>query len=235
MTLESIVSTYKPSPKTVEIVQSTPILLIAGIVGAGKNTVINKLTEDTDKFEPITSHTTRLPRENHGILEQDGIDYHFVKLDDMKKLIEEQKLIEAKYVHGNVYATSSDELKSANKKNKIAVTDIDIQGVVEYLNIKPSTHAIFLLPPSVDTWLKRLERRYGDLEQHKGELRKRLSTARQEIVHILQDKRFIIVINDDLGTTVERITGIISGDITESSDYAEAVTEHLLEYIDSQL
>ena len=222
------------SPETAELVRKTNLLLIAGIVGGGKNTVINELLKGSEYHE-IVSHTTRLPRSNHGVTEMDGVDYHFITLTEAEELIKDKAFVEAKYVHGNVYGTSAAELKAAHKEDKIAVTDIDIKGVVEYLDIKPDTHAVFLLPPSVETWLARLERRYGSLEEHGEEIEKRLRTAKQEIEFIQQDERFILVVNDDLETTVERIEQIVAGQRDHTSDFALTIAEHLLEYIAHRL
>ncbi len=224
MDLEQLVSAYKPSESTVTMVQSAKLLLIAGVVGGGKNTVVNQLAKDP-AYHLLVSHTTRSPRANHGILEQDGIDYHFTSVDKTKSMLANKEFVEAKYVHGNVYGTSTAEVAAAQQTGRIALTDVDTQGVQEYLAIKPDTHAIFLLPPSVETWLKRLERRYGNLGEHKDELDKRFKTARDEIAHIQTDSRFIIVINDDLDTTVKRIEEVLSGEISKSSEYADAVTE----------
>lgn len=232
MNLEDTITSYRPSEATCALVRSADLLLLAGVVGGGKNTVINELIKD-ESYHLILSHTSREPRENHGIAESDGVDYHFVSLEKMEQLLREQAFIEAKYVHGNVYGTSTSELEQAMHAHKTAVTDIDVQGVMEYLAIKPAMHAIFLLPPSVDTWLKRLERRYGNLEVHKAEINKRFKTALEEIKHIQQDKRFVIVINDDLATTVERIEAIRAGRVKRTSDYAEVVTEHLLDYLET--
>jgi guanylate kinase len=234
MTLEESITTYRMSDETAELVRSTKLLLIAGIVGGGKNTVINQLLKRSD-FHEIVSHTTRSPRSNHGVMEADGTDYHFVTLNQAKQLIEERAFVEVKYVHGNVYGTSADELRRAKAQNKTAITDIDIHGVVEYLDIKPDTHAVFLLPPSVETWLVRLERRYGNLDEHRNEIKKRFKTAYEEIKHIKEDERFVIVINDDLDTTVERVSGILDGTVEKSSDYADAVTEHLMSFLETHI
>lgn len=233
-TLEQIVDTYAMPTAVVELVRSTRLLLIAGIVGAGKDTVVGSVFDES-KYHMIVSHTTRPPRVNHGVLEQDGVDYHFVTLEQIQAMLQSGELVEAKYVHGNVYATSAAELEAAQRAGKIAITDIDIHGVIEYLAVKPDTHAIFLLPPSVESWLKRLEGRYGGIEAHREEVNKRLKTAYDEIAHIRSDKRFVIVINDDLETTVERIESILSGAKDETSEYAEVVTEHLLAYLETHL
>lgn len=217
-----------------QMVHDTPLLLIASVVGGGKNTVINELLK-SDDFHRIISHTTRKPRINHGIQEVDGRDYHFISLTDAENLLEAKDFIEAKYVHGNVYGTSVAEVKAAHDEGKIAVTDIDIQGLVEYLDVKPDTHAIFLLPPSVDTWLKRLENRYGSLDEHKEELTKRFRTAYDEIEHIQADERFVLIINDDLPSTVELVRGVLDGTVSHTSEYALVVTEHLLDFLKTKI
>ena len=211
--------------------RATKLLLISGVVGGGKNTVIREILTQHDRYREIISHTTRSPRANQGVMEQDGVDYYFIDQHTAERMIENHEFVEVKYVHGNIYGTSAAELREAYESNLIAITDVDIQGVVEYLDIKPDTHAIFLLPPSVETWLKRLERRYGDLSQHEDEITKRFKTAYNEITHIMQDDRFLLVINDDLETTVERITQIVNGERSETSEYASTIVEHLLEYI----
>lgn len=229
--IQTLIEQYQISASTADLVKSAPLLLISGVVGGGKNTVINEILKEHDRYSEIVSHTTRPPRANQGVMEQEGVDYHFIDAEAATRMIENQEFIEVKCVHGNLYGTSAAELKRTMELNKIAITDVDIHGVIEYLDIKPDTHAIFLLPPSVETWMKRLERRYGDLSQHEAEIIKRLKTAQNEITHTAKDKRFILVINDDLGTTVERITQIVDGERSETSEYAYTIVEHLLEYI----
>lgn len=222
------------SDLTRTIVQNTRLLLVASIAGGGKDTVVKELIK-TGYYHRIVSHTTRDPRSNHGQLEQDGVDYHFIDIALAEKMLSEQAFVEAKFVHGNVYGTSAADVQKATDNDKIAVNDVDIQGLMEYMSVKPDTHAVFLLPPSVDTWLTRLGSRYGNLETHKAEVRKRFKTARVEISHILEDERFIVIINDDLETTVQRVRGVVTGDITHTSEYAGKIAEHLLDYLDSQI
>lgn len=235
MSLEEDIQRYHMSEESERLLGRTPLLLIAGVVGGGKNTVINEIVKDTGRYHLLVSHTTREPRSNHGVMEQEGVDYHFINLEEARRMLVRKAFIEAKYVHGNVYGTSVAEVQAAHDKGKTAVTDVDVQGVVEFLDVKPDAHAIFLLPPSVDTWLRRLERRYGDLDAHKDEITKRFRTAYKEIKHIEEDKRFVLVINDDLATTVERVEGVLDGSVTRTSDYAEAVVEHLLSFIESKI
>ncbi len=234
MTLETDIANYEMSAEAKSLLHDTKLLLIAGVVGGGKNTVINEIVK-SENYHLIVSHTTRSPRVNHGIREQEGVDYHFIDIESARRMIHDKAFIEAKYVHGNVYGTSVAELQLAHDNQKIAATDVDVQGLVEYLDVKPDTHAIFLLPPSVETWMTRLERRYGNLSDHQDEIAKRFQTAYDEIKHIQSDERFVLVINDDLATTVERVEGVLDGSVSRTSGYAEAVTEHLLEFLATKI
>lgn len=229
--LRDRIESYSIKQDHLQLVADTPLLLIAGVVGGGKNTVINEILTQHDRYREIISHTTRRPRNNHGELEREGVHYHFIDVAEAERMVSGNEFIEVKAVHDSIYGTSTRELELVKESQKIGIADVDIQGVMEYLDIKPNTYAIFLLPPSVETWLKRLERRYGDLEQHKEDIKERFKSAQKEIRHIDQDKRFIVVINDDLDTTVERITQIVEGERDETSEYASTIVEHLLEYI----
>ena len=236
MTLEQKLADYTPSDATKQMVRETPLILLASVVAGGKDTVTKRLLADQpDNYERIVTHTTRLPRKNEGVLEVEGSDYHFIDLAEAERMVDARDYIEAKYVHGNVYGSTVGEFSRIATTGKTAIGDVDIEGVFEYLAIKPDTKAIFLLPPSVDTWLSRLSRRYGDLDLHEAEITKRFETAYQEIQKVINDDRLIMVINDDLATTVERIQQIVDGTKRESSEYAVAVAEHLLDFLEARL
>src|SRR5664279_5567920 len=72
-------ASYSPASATAtaELVKSTPILLLVGPTGAGKDALQDKLLA-TGLYHHIVSHTTRPPRINHGVIEQDGREYHFI-------------------------------------------------------------------------------------------------------------------------------------------------------------
>jgi guanylate kinase len=53
-------------------------------------------------FTLSVSHTTRNPRKG----EVDGVNYHFIKKDEMLQQIKENKFVEHATVHDNLYGTS---------------------------------------------------------------------------------------------------------------------------------
>jgi guanylate kinase len=196
---------YEPSPETVELVHTTPIALLVGVSGAGKGTIKEELLE-TGKYHHIISHTTRKPRSNNGVPEQDGVDYHFIDIEEAKKLLEAGEYVEAKIYSGNVYGTTTSDIGQAHKEGKIALTDIEVQGVAEYIEISPEVIAIFILPPNIETWRERILGR-GTMEH--SDLLKRLGTAPEELETALREPYYKFVINDSLEEAVSYARQVI--------------------------
>jgi guanylate kinase len=218
--LQSKLTSYKPAASTIQIINSTPLLFLVGPTGAGKDSVKQRLLQ-TGKYHHIVSHTTRPPRINHGILEIDGEDYHFINMEQAEQMIDAQSFVEAKMFSGNLYATSAKEIEAAKAENKVALTDIEVQGVAEYKSLDPSAMAIFLLPPSFKIWQERLERRYGDVVDAEDYTR-RLQTALTEIDQLVNNEYYVAVINDDIEQTAQTIDQVVNNDAHANPDEAAA-------------
>lgn len=199
-------STYRPAEASIELVKQTPVLLLVGPTGAGKDSLKERLLE-TGGYHHIISHTTRRPRINQGVLEQDGQEYHFIDDAQAIKMLDERAFIEAKIYSGHLYGTSVAEIKAAHDEDKIAMTDIEVQGVAEYKSLDPGVMAIFLLPPDFGTWQTRLKRRYGDVVDA-ADTRRRMQTAQEEIEQLLNTDYYVAIINDDLEETYQKVQTI---------------------------
>lgn len=222
---------YQPSAATIELVKNTPIVLLVGVSGAGKGSIKQKLL-DTGQYHHIVSHTTRLPRENDGVMEQDGREYHFINLTQAEKMLDDGAYVEAKFYSGHVYGTSAAEIQKAHDEGKIAVTDIEVQGVAEYMTIAPKVHAIFVLPPSYEVWQERLKNRYeGKIDPE--DIKRRMQTAKHELQEALQKDYFRFVINDDLDQAVEAVNTIANGaPAGRESEAARELAHDLLAQLD---
>lgn len=225
---------YRMPDTAMDLIRSTSIIFLVGITAAGKDTVIGELLKSGD-YHYIVSHTTRQPRYNHGLLEQDGLEYHFVTLEEISHMLEKQKFIEAKLVHGNVYGTSIDEIQTAKDKSEIAITEIEVQGIAEYRAISDTVLPIFLLPPSFEVWQERLAKRYGE-SADPDDLRKRMETARDELQEALDKDYYEFVVNDDLGRTITIVNEIAHGSISsDKNEEAKTVARHLLDSVTKAL
>lgn len=201
MSLEQEIKNYQTSEAAKTLLRSTKVTLLVGIAGAGKDTIKKRLLLEGD-FRDIVSHTTRSPRSNNGIAEKNGVDYYFVDTVTIQNMLKNNAFIEAKFVHGTVYGTSVAELQQAHDASKIAVTDIDVQGVDEYKRLADETVAIFILPPDYETWRQRLEKRYTSAAEFAAEWPKRRRSAIAELTHALEVPYYHFIINDSLDEAV---------------------------------
>lgn len=200
-TIDHLLTDYQPSDQAVALVRKAKIALLVGISGAGKDTIKKELLKISD-YRDIVSHTTRAPRTNNGIAEVPDVDYHFINDESAKKMVINHDFIEAKSVHGTVYGTSVDELQKACDGQKIAITDIDVQGVSEYKDMSSAVIAIFILPPSYSKWRERFAQRYDSAELFEAEWHKRRNSAVSELTHALEVPYYHFIINDDLSRAV---------------------------------
>lgn len=204
-----MITSYYAPIEARELIESTRIVLLVGISGAGKDTIKTQLLTSGD-FMDIVSHTTRAPRSNNGYIEQDGVDYHFIDMNDARLMLEKLAFIEAKYVHGTIYGTSIAALQKVHDAHRIAVTDLDVQGVDEYRAISPEVTALFIVPPDYETWRERLMKRYESIEAFEAEWPKRRKSAIDELTHALDEVPYYhFIINDDLERAV-RVIGEIA-------------------------
>lgn len=218
---------YRMPARAAKLIRGTRIVFLVGVTGAGKDTVIHQLIKSSD-YHRIVSHTTRLPRRNHGVLEQNGVDYHFVDQQTIETMLESGGFVEAKQFSGNVYGTSVAEIQMAYDEGKIAITEIEVQGVAEYRAISDKVTPIFLLPPDFDIWQQRLSQRYGEAV-NPADLAKRLATAKIELQEALSKNYFEYVVNEDLEETIKIVNEIAHGYFsTAKNDQAKTIAKDLL-------
>ena len=235
MDLEHLIENYTPPEAAVEVIKHTKIALLVGISGAGKDTIKRALLKEL-AFGEIVSHTTRTPRYNEGVLEQDGVDYHFVSEEKARQMLEKGEFVEAKFVHGTVYGTAVRDVKQAGEKG-IAIADVDVQGVEEYKEVSNDVIAIFVVPPDYDTWVSRLKRRYATKEEFRKEWPKRRATAIQELTRALELPHYHCVINDNLTRAVHVASEIAHREdvFNRKDDEARLAARDLLLQIQLQL
>jgi guanylate kinase len=225
---------YRVPQAAAELIRSTDIVFLVGVAGAGKDTIINELLKSGD-YHYIVSHTTRAPRHNHGVLERDGFEYHFIDRAEAERMLDAEEFIEAKLVHGNIYGTSVAEIQTAKDKSEIAISEIEVQGIAEYRSVSDTVLPIFLLPPSYDIWQQRLTKRYGDAIDT-DDLRKRLLTAQDELQEALSKDYYEFVVNDDLNIAISIVDQIAHGNLSpEKNEQAKAIAKQLLSDLSQNL
>lgn len=226
-------ATYRLPTTAIKLIKNTQMVFMVGITGAGKDSVRSKLLA-TGKYHHIVSHTTRHKRKNHGIWEQDGVEYHFIDFTTAENMLDTGGYVEAKIFSGNIYGTSVAEIQMAHDEGKIAISDIEVQGVAEYRAVAVNVIPVFLLPPDYDTWQARIHKRYDADIADSEDIKKRMTTAKTELKEALTKDYFEFVINDDLESTVRVVDEIAHGNFSsKKNDQARAIATSLVQDIET--
>ena len=132
------------------------MIILSSPSGAGKTTLV-KLLSERKGFMTSISHTTRTPRSN----EINGKDYHFINIEEFKKMIRNNEFLEYAKVFDNFYGTTKSTIFTELIKGKNVIFDIDWQGTEQIISkkLKNKILTFFILPPSREELFKRLSNR----------------------------------------------------------------------------
>ncbi len=179
------------------------LIILSGPSGSGKDTVLNKLTENRDDIKISISMTTRQKRND----EIDGLNYYFVSREYFEKKIADNNMLEYAEYANNLYGTPKAPVDEMLRNGKAVILKIEVQGAEKIRKIYPEVISIFLMPPSVRVLEERLRGRNSEDEET---LNHRLVIAREEIRRAPEYD--YIVINDTVENAVAGIETIINAE-----------------------
>lgn len=229
---QKILADYLPSEEAIASLQSSPLVFLTAPSGVGRNTLIREL-EKTGKFKDLISDTTRPPRINDGILEQDGKEYFFVDEEHFLEGLRSGKYLEAAIIHNaQVSGIRIETFERIHSSGKIPISDIEIAGVDYYRRLKPDAICIFVLPPSFEVWMRRLKERG---EMNEDEFRERMRSAKAELEHALSND-YHFLINDSITKATLDVQKLIErNNVGHKDSYIEQLAPSLLENINKIL
>ena len=176
------------------------LFIVCAPSGAGKTSLVSELVMADPQIRLSVSYTTRKPRPG----EVDGREYHFVTEQTFMQMAERGEFIESARVHGNHYATSAHWISEQRAAGRDIVLEIDWQGAAQVRRLIPETTGIFILPPSFETLLLRLNTRAQDAPDV---IALRLAAARDEISHVGEFE--YVIINDNFSQAAQDLISIV--------------------------
>ncbi|NLK66035.1 MAG: guanylate kinase [Campylobacteraceae bacterium] len=171
--------------------QKGQILVISGPSGSGKSSLIDKLMKEEKNIYFSISSTTRAIREG----EKEGVNYHYVSVDEFKEGIEKNQFLEWAVVHKNYYGTSLVPVMEALESGKNVIFDIDVQGFkIAREKLKGELVSVFITTKNKTELKNRLVSRGTDDEKS---IERRIMNAVGEMEHMREYDYLIINDNFD--------------------------------------
>ena len=182
-------------------------LIISAPSGAGKTSLANKLKEENPEFVFTVSATTRDIREG----ETNGINYHFISVEEFMAKIEADEFFEWEEVYpGKFYGTLWSEIDRINKNGQIPLLDIDIKGGLTFKE-KMGDDAVLVFisvpEPQIETLKERLLKRGLITFEPIVDIKIRLEKAKEEI--LLSHNADYVIENGDFEVCFENLKKII--------------------------
>jgi guanylate kinase len=168
------------------------LVVISGPSGVGKTTLLRRLLADLPDLVPSISATTRPPRSG----ERDGVDYHFLDLDEFERRRAQGAFLECCQVYGRQhwYGTLVAEVDPRIAAGKWVVLEIDVEGTLSILARFPRAITIFVEPSHPDQLFQRLQGRGTESPEA---MARRLEVARRELHEAHRYKHRVVNENVD--------------------------------------
>ena len=180
---------------------NTPhLVVISAPSGTGKTTLVRALLANNNNMVASISYTTRTKRAN----ELDGEDYNFVTNDVFESMIENGDLLEYAKVFDNYYGTPKKEVNEQLSSGHNVILEIDWQGATQVKQKVADCLLLFILPPSKNELMNRLQKRGTDSNE---QIKMRFDEALNDIKQFEHFDR--VFVNHDISITVNQILAYI--------------------------
>jgi guanylate kinase len=178
-------------------------VVVSAPSGGGKTTICKGVLKRRKRATLSVSATTRPQCPG----EREGIDYHFVSEEVFRSRIKEGAFAEWAEVHGHLYGTLSDTVRTAIDHDRILILDIDIEGARQIRAAFPDSVSIFVVPPSLRVLEERLRARGRDTQEA---IENRLRRVAREMAEIVRYD--YVVVNDEVERAVDQVEAIFTAE-----------------------
>lgn len=196
------------------------LIVLSGPSGAGKGVIYNSVIERMPNIKKSISVTTRAPRPH----EIDGIHYHFINIDQYRKMIANNEFLETASVYRNFYGTPKEPVFKMLENGDDVMFEIDVFGTKQIKAKYPDCIAIFVMTPSFKVLEQRLRGRNTETEDS---ILTRLGNAKHELKEYKTYDYFVI--NDDIDDAIEDVISIIRAEKRRINRNEELINKMLEE------
>ena len=178
------------------------LFVIAAPSGAGKTSLVKAVLERDPSLRVSVSHTTRKPRPH----EVAGEHYHFVDVDEFRRLRDAGEFLEHAQVFDNFYGTGRAQVEALRNAGHDVILEIDWQGAQQVRRAQPDAHTVFILPPSRSALEARLRNRKTDSDEV---IARRLRDSIADMSHYAEFDS--VIVNQDFEDAVGQLLQVLRG------------------------
>lgn len=176
------------------------LVVISGPSGVGKTSLCREILAAMPDVTQSISCTTRPVRPG----ERDGQEYYFISREAFDASISAGDFLEWAVVHEHLYGTLRQQVQAITDRGQDVLLVIDVQGAANLRAAGVDAVYIFLLPPSWDALVARLQNRGSEEQEVRA---RRLAVAREELRHYTEYD--YVIYNDDLVAAANTLQAII--------------------------
>jgi guanylate kinase len=184
-----------------------PVFVVTGPSGAGKGTLIARVSPRFPELAVAVSATTRPQRPS----EEDGVHYYFLTREEFQQRIDAGEFLEWVDYVGNRYGTLLSEVDRLRAAGKAPLLELETEGALRVKRRVEGAVTVFVTAP-----VRELERRLRErATESSGEIGGRLETARRQLEQ--QDDFDHVVENDDLDQAADRLAAIVERELAAAT------------------
>lgn len=177
------------------------LYIMSGPSGTGKGTICNEIIKrrNINLSVSVTSRDKRVG-------EIAGVTYNYISVDEFRRMIEDEKMLEWAMYGENYYGTPKENIEKMLEAGDDVLLEIEVQGALQVKAKMPEAVMMFIVPPSMEVLRQRLHDRGRESDE---EIEKRIKTAQVEFSKSFQYND--IIVNDDLEECVNKVMSLMDG------------------------
>lgn len=184
------------------------LLIISGPSGVGKTTITRGVERSIPGSVFSVSATTRARTP----VDTEGVDYHFVSDTEFEQMKSRGEFLESAGIYGKKYGTPIGPVEEQLRRGRLVILEIDVQGAIQVKSTMPQAFGIYILPPSDDELLRRLQDRK---REDASKIQQRFNAAKAEIAAAQSCKVYdLFLTNDNLDKTIQAAVAAVATERT---------------------
>ena len=173
------------------------LLIISGPSGVGKTTITRGVERSIPGAVFSVSATTRARTP----VDVEGVDYHFVTDEEFERMKAAGEFLESAGIYGKKYGTPIGPVDEQLRRGRLVILEIDVQGAIQVKAKMPKAFGVYILPPSDEELLRRLQDRK---REDAAKIQQRFNAAKAEIAAAKSCNVYdLFLTNDNLDKTIK--------------------------------